>query len=280
LRDLLASQRDESRLQIDAADAAYRGKRGSQADVFAARGAVEQMEDRLAQVERQIATAKTTLARWVGPGAAAEPLGAAPSIDAVRLDPTDLETQFAHHPEITVMVKKEQMAEAEADLARANKKSDWSVELMYSQRGPAYSNMISVNVAVPLQWDQAKRQDRELAARLASVEQMRAEREEATRAHLAEALAMHQEWQSDRERLVRYERSLVPLAGERTRAALAAYRGSSGPLAAVLEARRGEIDTRMERLRLEMEAARLWAQLNYLIPVGHEGLTAAHKDKP
>jgi hypothetical protein len=36
----------------------------------------------------------------------------------------------------------------------------------------------------------------------------------------------------------------------------------------------------MERLRLEMETARLWAQLNYLIPVGHEGMAAAHKDKP
>jgi hypothetical protein len=45
-----------------------------------------------------------------------------------------------------------------------------------------------------------------------------------------------------------------------------AYRGGSGPLASVLEARRMEIDTRMERLRLEMETAAVWAQLEYLIP--------------
>ena len=278
LRDLLIGQRDEARLQIEAADAAYRGGHGSQADVFAARGAVEQIEDRIAQVERRIATAKTMLARWVGAAPAGAPLGAAPSIDSVRLSPDDLERQFAHHPEITVMVKKEAMAAAEAELARANKKSDWSVELMVSQRGPAYSNMVSVNVAVPLQWDQTNRQDRELAARLGAVEQMRAEREEATRGHVAEALAMLQEWQSHRDRLTRYERSLIPLAGERTRAALAAYRGSSGPLAAVLEARRGEIDTRMERLLLETETARLWARLNYLIPVGHGAVTAPRKD--
>ena len=179
-----------------------------------------------------------------------------------------------------MLVKKEQAAVAEAELARANRKSDWSVELMVSQRGPAYSNMVSLNVAVPLQWDQPRRQDRELAAKLGGIEQMRAEREEATRAHVAEALAMLQEWQSDHERLTRYERALLPLAGERTRAALAAYRGSSGPLAAVLEARRGEIETRTERLRLEMETARLWARLNYLIPVGHEPMTTPHKDKP
>ena len=38
-------------------------------------------------------------------------------------------------------------------------------------------------------------------------------------------------------------------------------------LAAVLEARRMEIDTQMERLRLEMETAALWSQLEYVIPV-------------
>jgi outer membrane protein TolC len=280
LRDLLVGQRDEAKLQVEAADAAYRGARGSQADVFAARGAVEQMEDRIVEAERRIATAKTMLARWVGADPATQPLGAAPSIDSVRLGPADLEAQFAHHPEIRVMAKKEETAAAEAEVARANRHSDWSVELMVSQRGPAYSNMVSVNVAVPLQWDQANRQDRELAARLSGVEQVRAEREEATRAHVAEALAMLQEWHSDRERLTRHERALIPLAGERTRAALAAYRGSNGPLAAVLEARRGEIEARMERLRLEMETARLWARLNYLIPVGHEPMTTPHKDTP
>jgi outer membrane protein TolC len=266
---LLLSQRDETRLQVDAADAAYRGGRGLQADVFAARAAVETMEDRIAQAERGIATARTQLARWVGPAAAAAPLGDAPPLDALRFAPSELDTQWAHHPEIAVMIGKQDAARGEVALAQANRQSDWSVELMYSQRGPAFSNMVSINVAVPLQWDPARRQDRELAARLATVEQLRAEREEATRAHIAEALSMAEEWRSDRERLKRYDASLMPLAEERTRAALASYRGGSGGLSAVLEARRGEIETRLERLRLEMESARLWAALEYLVPVGH-----------
>ena len=33
---------------------------------------------------------------------------------------------------------------------------------MYSQRGPAYSNMVSLNVSLPLPWDRKNRQDREL----------------------------------------------------------------------------------------------------------------------
>ena len=268
MREVLITQRDEAKLQIEAADAAYRGGRGSQADVFAARSAVAQIEDRIAQTERQVATANTLLARWVG-SAAAETLAAPPMLDAVRLRPEELETQLAHHPQIEVMFRQEAMARAEADVAQSAKQTDVSVELMYSQRGSAYSNMVSVNVSIPLQWDQKNRQDREVAAKLATVEQMRAQREEETRMHVAEALAMLQEWRSDRERLARYDSSLLPLATERTRAAIAGYRGGGSPLTAVLEARRSEIDTRMERVRLEMDAARLWAQLNYLVPAGH-----------
>jgi len=269
MREVLVTQRDEAKLQIEAADAAYRGGRGPQGDVFAARSAVAQIEDRIAQTERQIASAKTQLERWVGTPAN-EALSTPPALQAVRFHPDDVEARLAHHPELAVLLKREEMAQADVDVARANKKSDVSVELMYSQRGSAYSNMVSVNIAVPLQWDQKDRQDREVAAKLAMVEQARAEREEATRMHVAEALGMWQEWQSNRERLARYDASLIPLSSERTRAAIAAYRGASSPLTAVLDARRSEIDTRMERLRLEMDTARLWAQLNYLIPAGHD----------
>ncbi len=276
MRELLHTQRAETTLQIEAAEAAYRGGRGSQADVFAARSAVAQLDDRLRQAERQIATAKTRLARWVG-DAAEQALGVPPDLALMRLDATSLATQLDHHPQIALMARQEAMALADADIARSNKRSDWSVELMLSQRGSAYSNMVSVNVSIPLQWDQKNRQDRELAAKLATAEQMRAQREEVTREHLAETRSWLQQWQSNRDRMAQYDSALIPLASDRTRAAIAGYRGGGAPLTAVLEARRMEIDTRMERLRLEMETAGLWAQLEYLIPTEH---LASASDRP
>lgn len=266
--DLLAAQVKEAQLQIDAAESAFRGARGAQADVFAARSAKAQIEDRLAQSDRDIGTARTHLARWVGEPAN-DPLGPLPSLENVSLRPEDLEGDLPHHPEIAVMFEQEAMARAEADEARANKRPDVSVELMYSQRGSAYSNMVSINFSMPLQWDQGHRQDQELAAKLAQVRKIRAEREEETRMHAAEDLAMLQEWHSNRERLTRYDASLLPLAADRINAALAAYSGGTGPLSAVLEARRGQIDTQLDRARLEQQTARLWAQLNFLVPEGH-----------
>ena len=137
---------------------------------------------------------------------------------------------------------------------------------MYSQRGPAYSNMISVGVSVPLPWDRSNRQDREVASKLAMLDQTRNEREEMLRGHVAEIRAMIAEWENDRERSARYQRELLPLASERTEATVGAYRGAKASIIDVLAARRNEIDVRMQALQLEMDTARLWAQLNFLQP--------------
>lgn len=262
--ELLKTQRTETALQTDAADAAYRGARGAQADVFAARSAVAQIDDRIRQQERQITVATTKLVRWVG-DAGTQPLAAPPSLTAVHLQTHGLDQQLAHHPQIALMETQEAVARAEVEVAQTSKQSDWSLELMYSLRGSAYSNMISLNASIPLQLDQKNRQDREVAAKLLIAEQLQAQREEALREHVAEAQTWLLEWQGNQQRLAHYDSTLIPLATERTRAALAGYRGGGSALATVLEARRMEIDTHMDRLRLEMETATRWAQLEHLL---------------
>ncbi len=271
MREALLAQREEAALQIESADSLYRSGRGAQADLFVARSGLAQVDDRIAQTEHQIATATTQLGRWLGAAAASQALAAPPPLDATRLQAEGLEVQLANHPQLALLAGQEAIAQAEVELAQANRQADVSVELSYSQRAPAYSNMLSLNLSLPLQWDQPQRQDRELAARMSVLTQLRAEREEALRGLASEALVTLQEWHSQRQRLGRYDATLLPLAAERRLAAIAAYRGGGGPLAAVLEARRSEIETGIDRLRLESDAARLWAQLLYLGHLGHLG---------
>ena len=274
MASVIASQREEAQREREAADAAYRAGRGSQADVLSARAAVAQFDDRMDDAARRVRSAKIALARWVG-DIADQPLSGQPAIDTIRLDPASLDTQLAHHPEIAVLNKQVDVAATEAKLAEANKKSDWTVEVGYAQRGPGYSNMISFGVSVPLQWDQKNRQDRELAAKLAIADQARAERDEMLRAHTAQTRVMLTEWQTNRERLARYSRELIPLAQERSVATLAAYRGGKAMLAEVLAARRSELDVRLSGLQLEADTARLWAELNFLFPTSHGQMPAA-----
>lgn len=265
MAELFAAQVEQARLQIEAAQTAYRAGRGTQADVFAARSALVALEDRAADVRRRVGNARLMLARWIGP-AADLPLAGTPPIDTLVLDRTNLESQLDHHPQLTAAAKQQELARAEARLAEANRKSDWSVELMFNQRGPAYDNMVSVAVSIPLQWDRANRQDRELASKLAMAEQAKAQYDDAVRAHTAEVRAMLNEWDANRQRLARLQRELVPLAEERTQAAMAAYRGNKGTLTDVFMARSNELEARMQVLQLEMDTARLWAQLNFLAP--------------
>ena len=264
---VVAEQSREARAEIEAAEGAYRAGRGNLADVLAARSTLVGLDDRASEVGRKARAARIALARWIGDSADA-PLAGKPAIDAILLDPGTLETDIVHHPELVVLAKKEDIAAAEVRVAQANKKADWSVEVVYSQRGPAYSNMITVGVSVPLQWDQRNRQDREVAAKLAMLDQARAEREDMVRAHIADVRAMIAEWENNRERRTRYERELLPLAAERTQATLGAYRGAKAGITDVLLARRNEVDVRMQVLQLEMDTARLWAQLNFLVPEG------------
>jgi outer membrane protein TolC len=264
---IVGEQIHEARLEVDAAETAYRAGRGNLSEILVGRSALVSLDDRASELRRRVSAAKIALARWIGE-AAESPLSGKPDIEAVRLDPRTLETELAQHPDLVVFARKEELAAAEVRVAQANKSSDWSVAVMYSQR-PQYSNMVSLNVSVPLQWDQADRQDRELAAKLAMLDQARAEREDMLRAHTAEVRAMLVEWENDRERLARYQRELVPLVTERTQATLASYRGAKASLVDVLQARRAEIDVRVQALQLEADSARVWAQLNFLVPADH-----------
>lgn len=265
MAQVVAEQGEQAKLEIQSAEGAYRAGRGSQADVFAARSALAIFDDRASEIQRRVRNANIILARWIGDVASLS-LAAKPATNTIRLDPATLNTQLEHHPQIAVLTKQVEVAEADAKLAKANEQADWTVEVAFQQRGSAYSNMVSVGVSIPLQWDRKNRQDRELSSKLALVEQAKDIREDTLRAHIAETRSMIDEWHNDRERSVRYERELIPLANQRTGATIAAYRGGKASLVDVLAARRNDIDIRIQALQLATDTDRLWAQLNFLFP--------------
>ncbi|MDT8311646.1 MAG: TolC family protein, partial [Methylophaga sp.] len=260
---LLTREQQEASLQVEAAQAAYRAGTGPQSDIFQARTTVAKFQDRIYQIQASLENAKTTLARWVG-DTGNRSLDSAPDITKSAIDTQHLTHQINAHPDIAVMRAEEAVAMAEAEAARQEKQADWTWSVMYGERSSDFSDMISIGVSVPLQWNQENRQDRLVAAKLAEADRVRAEREEMTREHIAETARWLDTWKSNLVRLSDYEAALIPLARQRTDAALAEYRGGQGDLATVLNARKMEIATRVEKLRIEMETAALWATLEYL----------------
>ena len=277
-RELLQQQIEESSLQIQGAESAYRTNRGSQADVFAARAAVIVLQDRLSQLDRQARNAALMLARWVGSADSQRPTSGSPPWQSTSLEADISSEQLKKHPDLLAISAEIAAAETAARLAQANKKSDITVEASYARRGPAFSNLLSFGVSIPLQWDQKSRQDRELGAKLAMVDEAKARYEDMLRSREAEVRGWLNDWQTGKDRLVRYRDELIPNARHRSEATLTAYRNGKTDLAAGLLARRDEIEARMQALTLEMETARLWAQLNFLISDHH--FFAPAKDHP
>lgn len=262
---VITEQITQSRLEIQAAESAYRSGRGNQSDIYSARSSLVLIEDRASEFQQRVRNAKVALTRWIG-RAADETLADQPAMKTIRLNPAILETEIEHHPQIAVLDQQVNIAKADAKLAQANKSADWSVELAYQQRGSAYSDMISFGISVPLQWDQKNRQDRELYAKLTDVDKASAERDEQLRQHVADIRVLISEWQNNRQRNARFESELIPLANERIQAVIGAYAQGKASLSDLLAARRNQIDIRLQSLQLQSDTARLWAQINFLSP--------------
>ena len=267
--DLLKELARESELQITAAQAALAGGKGQAADPFAARLASAQLADKIIDSERLVIRAQINLARWIG-AAAKQPLDLAPAFDQLLHRHAELIAGLESHPHLAMYAPLQAIADSDLRLAEAAKHPDWSLEVAYAKRGPTYSNMLSVGVRIDLPIFQSRRQDPAIAGKAATAEQIRAQSEDAKRAHSAEIEGMFADWESANTRLLRYRAELMPLAHARSDIALASYRGGKSELASVLEARKGEIEVRMNYLAAQSELARAWANLNFLLPTSKE----------
>jgi len=255
----------ELQLQIDTLSAAIASGRQTTGDALALRGAAEAARDRVIEQDRAIERARFALAAWL-PEDASRPLADPPDTSRFEHARTALLADLNEHPDQRVYAEREALARTDLALAANSKKPDWSVELSYGQRAPAFDNMISLMVSVDLPWEAAKRQDRDIAAKRLLAEQAQAQTEEARRIHEAEIRGIYADWQTAGVRIGRFEKLLLPLARERVAAVLAAYRGGRGELATVLEARRAETETRLGFVQAQLERARAWAKLNFLLP--------------
>lgn len=253
-------------LARQAAMAAYRSGRGTRADVLAADLEVQKLHDRQDENRTAIEMATVNLERWIGP-AARRPLGDRPPLEVPASTQRLATDAFDAVPEVAAAQRDVALAETEIRAAAQAKKPDVTVELTYSQRGSAYSNMGSLNISFPVPWDQGHRQDREVAAKLAQAQEARAKSEVLRRNTQALVATRLAELRRNLDRLKRYDETTLPLANAQADAALTAYRANAGSLSAVAEANHRAIDSVQERLALEAKTAKLWADLAFLVPL-------------
>ena len=218
-----------------------------------------EIEERRDALQARRAQAIATLKRWIGPMAEAPLQGNAPDWAITR------ETlQGLHrHPELTVFESKEQVLNAEVAEAQAAKKSDWTMEFSYQQRGPQFSDMVSMQVSFDLRLFTAARQDPKIAAKRAARMGLDAEREATLREHAAMLETELAEYQRLSNILQRQRNLLLPLADEKLALATADWRGGKSSLSEVIVARRERIDADLKLIQLTGERSQMAARLYY-----------------
>ena len=270
-QQVLQAQIAEARVLVQSLEGTVRGGSTTPADALMAREALLQLEQGLMAARAELANARLTLARYTGKSPD-HPLGDPPAYQRLQ-NPAWASNSLSNAnalpalPDLVALQARESVARADADLAQKELTPDWSAEVMFTQRSAPSANTVSIGVSVPLQWNRPQRQQRELAAKLARVSELEAEREEQTRERLLQVQRWHQEWRAGLERLAHLDAQRQPLAEQRIAVALAAYRGGREPLGAVLQARRDALSLALERLALERETAGLWARLEFLTPI-------------
>jgi outer membrane protein TolC len=254
-----ALQRETER-QIDALGLGLKTGRSSQAEVVAARIELDLLKDRATQLRRQEATARAELSRWLG-NEAERPVAMEPPALPEPHPLQEVAARLVEHPHLSGFEQQVKLAETDAELARVGSKPDWSVEVSYGARGTGFSDMVTVQFGVDLPVFQKNRQVRDVSAKLAVADRARALRDDNLREMQAMLKRHHAEWLSGRERLERYRSAILPQAGQRVEATLAAYRAGRGELAMVIEARRSQLELGMQQLMLEAETAKAQAQI-------------------
>jgi outer membrane protein TolC len=262
---LLAELSTQAALAIQAAQARVAGATGSATDVLAARAQAAALDNRRDAVAAEAARARAELQRWLGPAQADATLGAAP--DFARLPAP--EAQLLGTPDAQVPLldwgARVDAAQAALQRARATLSPDWSVGVSYAVRAPGLPSMAAVQVGVRLPLFARHREDADVDARDAELQALQQQRADARRAQLAAVARTLASWRGWNAQVARDESTLLALAHDRARTALAAY-SAGAALQPWLDADSAEIEIRLGYVDALAARARAWVDLAYLIP--------------
>jgi outer membrane protein TolC len=261
--DRLRKLRVDLEPQTLAARAALASGRAGLADVLTTETLLARLDDRIAMMEQELATRRAELSRWVA-DAGDRNFAALPVERELGGALQALVDDVDRHPPLAPGGARIEAARAEVELARAARRPDWSAEMTFAKRGPDYSDMVSLELRVALPLFSRHRQDPVIASKLARLRSREAEQQSDIRMHRAEIESMVASWRGGRTRLQQYGSQLLPLARDRSNAALASFRAGRGDLRSVSEALQDEIDVQIQYVELEAQVARAWAYLHLL----------------
>lgn len=261
----LHALREQSALAIRIAKAQLRGGVGTAVNAMATQAAALDLDNRIDASAASVDAARDSLARWLGTSQQDTSIeGDPPDLSVLPVSEARLLASVDRQGPLLPWQSREAVAAAQVDVASAEKHPDWSIGVSYGQRD-RYSELLSVEIGIGLPLFPRNRQDRGISARRAELDSVVSLHEEARRMQIEQLRRSLALWAGLKRQIEREDSQLLPLAGDRTRTALASY-GAGGEVQPWLDARRDELDIRVTHARRLGELGHVWAELAYLLP--------------
>lgn len=211
-----------------------------------------QVNDRRAELAANVAKARASLARFTG-DPNPEVAGVSPEL---IVDRAKLLAGMASLPSLRAMDAQTVAADADTQLARADKRTDWKVDVSYGRREPAYGDLVSVGISIDLPFFSKRRQDPKIAAASSAAERVRYDRIAAEREVLAALDSDLADHLMHRQRLDNARNTLVPLTKRRAQLDMASYAAGRLDLGSALLSSLALAEAEIDALAREAEVAR------------------------
>jgi outer membrane protein TolC len=244
----------------------YAVGRKSQQDVLRAELELSRLDDRLIEIERQLARARASLGEWIGEDADRPVAARLPASKQLPLL-EELQQMLLEHPSLRAANAMVDARGAGVDLAKERSKPRWALDVGYSYRngdltsGMPRSDFVSVGVTVDLPFFRKRSIDSSLSAALSERTAAKAERERIHRTLRGQLVAEYAYWSTLNRRLALYDSRILVQADSNAEASLLAYQSDRGDFADVMRAHIDDLNTRLDHVRLRVERAQSYAVL-------------------
>lgn len=246
----------------------YGTGRVDQQDVLQAEVELARFEDRATRIAQDEEQARSRLAAWIGDAAFGEFENGWPQLSAGS-DASVLNAGLLEHPRILALQKSVTAADAGVELAQQRYKPEFGIDLTYGGRGgrnpdgSPRSDLLSLMVVMDVPLFTKNRQDRQVAAQIAESSAAVFARDDVLRQMRSDVAFQLAARERLRQRIDRFEATLLPQAEFSSEASMNAYRSAVADLTQLLGSRITEFKLQLEHATLRAELLKTLARLRY-----------------
>jgi outer membrane protein TolC len=255
---------------LKVATSQYAAAKATQSDVLQVQLELSHLDDQQVQIEQQIQQVRAKLGRWIGQEQATRPL-AVELPDLPSLPPLDvLQAKILGHPLLKADLSSINANREKVAFAKEQFKPGVMLDVSYGVRqgrmenGMPRSNMVTAQATIDLPIFSSQRQTPRLRENILHLEAAYLDRDAHYRDLMETLISAYATWKQLSLREALFTKKLMPEAKQNAKAALLTYQNATSDMVTVLRAYTGQLDIKLEKLRIQIERLKIRVALLYL----------------